>query len=142
MAKQGCAEARDRKPVFARTTRKAGLPMWQSGRQPGSHWEVAAIGRKNMDTTDAILEQLRLLDAKPDAPISLFEIGVPLTSAGHTQDAIVNGLFYLQGLKKIELLPGNRVRVVTSLCNAIKKSLSHCFKTLLRHKIGYGTIAS
>jgi len=31
-----------------------------------------------MEPTDALLEQLRLLNAKPDTPISMFDIGIPL----------------------------------------------------------------
>lgn len=65
-----------------------------------------------METTDAILEQLRILDAKPDAPISIFEIGVPLVGAGYSQDQILNALFYLESKKTIELLPGNRFRLI------------------------------
>lgn len=68
-----------------------------------------------METIDALLEQLRALDAKPDAPISIFDIGVPLMGAGHSQEQILNALFYLEGKKQIELLPGNRLRVVTPL---------------------------
>ncbi len=68
-----------------------------------------------MEAIEAVLEQLRVLDAKPDTPISMFEIGVPLMKAGHTQDMLMNALFYLEAKKQIELLPGNRLRLVTPL---------------------------
>ncbi len=68
-----------------------------------------------MEAIEAVLEQLRVLDAKPDTPISMFDIGVPLMKAGHTQDMLMNALFYLEAKKHIELLPGNRLRVVMPL---------------------------
>ncbi len=68
-----------------------------------------------MKTLDADLEQLRLLDARPDTPISLFRIGVPLIGERDSQAEILNTLFVLESKKKIELVPGNRVRMVMSL---------------------------
>lgn len=68
-----------------------------------------------METIEAVLEQLRALDAKPDMPIGMFDIGVPLINVGHTQDMLMNALFYLEAKKQIELLPGNRLRVVMPL---------------------------
>lgn len=66
-----------------------------------------------METIEAVIEQLRALDAKPDVPVSIFDIGVPLIGAGHSQEMILNGLFYLESKRQIELLPGNRLRVIT-----------------------------
>ncbi|WP_313199944.1 hypothetical protein [Rhizobium sp.] len=65
-----------------------------------------------MEPTDALLEQLRLLNAKPDTPISMFDIGIPLIGLGYTQEEILNALFYLESKKQIELLPGNRLRLI------------------------------
>ena len=66
-----------------------------------------------METIDALLEQLRSLDAKPDQPISImYDIGMPMIAAGYTQDQILNALFYLENKKTIELLPGNRLRLI------------------------------
>jgi hypothetical protein len=47
-----------------------------------------------MEPTDALLEQLRLPNAKPDMPISMFDIGIPLIGLGYTQEEILNALFY------------------------------------------------
>lgn len=66
----------------------------------------------DMEPTDALLEQLRLLNAKPDKPISMFDIGIPLIGLGYTQEEILNALFYLESKKQIELLPGNRLRLI------------------------------
>ncbi|MBW9089724.1 hypothetical protein JNB91_18040 [Rhizobium wenxiniae] len=68
-----------------------------------------------MEAVEAVLEQLRVLDAKPDTPMSIFDIGVPLMKAGHSQEMLVNALFYLESKKTIELLPGNRLRLITPL---------------------------
>lgn len=66
----------------------------------------------DMEPTDAILEQLRLLNAKPDQPVGMFDIGIPLIGLGYSQDQILNALFYLESKKQIELLPGNRLRLI------------------------------
>lgn len=66
-----------------------------------------------METIDALLEQLRALDAKPDVPVSImYDIGMPMIATGYSQEMILNALFYLEGKKMIELLPGNRLRVL------------------------------
>jgi len=54
-----------------------------------------------MEMADAILEQLRLLHANPDRPISLYAIGVPLIGAGYSQDQILNALLYLESTRKL-----------------------------------------
>jgi hypothetical protein len=64
------------------------------------------------DPTDAIMVQLREHNAAEN-PINLLEIGPTLIGAGYTQEQLVNGLFYLQSMKQIELLDGNRVIIVT-----------------------------
>lgn len=67
-----------------------------------------------METIDALLEQLRALDAKPDVPVSImYDIGMPMIAAGHSQEMILNAIFYLEGKRQIELLPGNRLRVTS-----------------------------
>lgn len=47
-----------------------------------------------METIDSIFERLRLIDAKPDTPISLFKIGVPLIEAGHSEELIRIGTLH------------------------------------------------
>ncbi|AYD00939.1 hypothetical protein [Neorhizobium sp. NCHU2750] len=67
-----------------------------------------------MDATDAIMQQLRERDVTADKPINLYEIGPTLVGAGYSEGEIVNALFYLQSMKRIELMDGNRVRLITS----------------------------
>lgn len=64
-----------------------------------------------MDATDAIMQQLRLKNATVDRPINLYEIGPTLVGAGYSQEQLVNALFYLQSMRRIELVDGNRVRL-------------------------------
>lgn len=70
-----------------------------------------------MDATDAIMQQLRQRDVTEDKSINLYEIGPTLIAAGYSQEQLVNALFYLQSMKRIELLDGNRVRIVTEETN-------------------------
>ncbi len=65
------------------------------------------------DPTDAIMAQLREHNAA-EKPINLLEIGSTLIVAGYTQEQLVNGLFYLQSMKQIELLDSNQVIIVTT----------------------------
>lgn len=67
------------------------------------------------DTRAAIVHQLSLLKAKADKPISLFDIGIPLSAAGFTLDEIVDALFQLQRDKDIELITGNHLRVTRDI---------------------------
>lgn len=48
-----------------------------------------------MGTINAILDQLRLLNAKPDALINMFNIGIPLIRAGYSREQILNALSYV-----------------------------------------------
>jgi hypothetical protein len=65
-----------------------------------------------MEAIEAVLEQLRALNAKPDTPISIFDIGIPMIGAGYSQDRILNALYYPESKKQIELLPGNRLKLI------------------------------
>jgi hypothetical protein len=48
-----------------------------------------------------------------EEPINLLEIGPTLvTTMGYSQDAIVNALYWLVSEKRIELMSGNRVRLL------------------------------
>lgn len=63
----------------------------------------------------ALFDQLRAHDAAPDNPINLLTIGPALVYAGYSQEEIVHALFFLEAEKRIELLPGNRVRPIKPL---------------------------
>lgn len=65
-------------------------------------------------TTDAIVQQLRLLSFKPDVPINLSKIGPTLIGAGYSQKEVLNGLFFLQSQNRTKLVPGYVVVVLTS----------------------------
>ena len=75
------------------------------------------------ETCTALLDQLRLLKATPAAPISLYDIGVPLVAAGFTEDEIFHALLQLQHDKAIELIEGNRLRVTPGTPGAGAPSL-------------------
>lgn len=57
---------------------------------------------------DAILDQLADL---PDV-ISMYAIGVPLVTAGYTQDELVSALYGLQREGRIEILAANGLRQI------------------------------
>ncbi|KQR77543.1 hypothetical protein ASG03_14110 [Rhizobium sp. Leaf341] len=67
-----------------------------------------------MTADRAIISLLQELNIRPSTDISLFEIGPPLTRQGYDQDAILNGLFFLQRQKMIDLR-GNRLHVLKEL---------------------------
>ena len=67
------------------------------------------------ETETALIERLRALKALPDMSINVFDIGVPLTAAGFTQDEIVEVLIALEQDKIITLLPGNRLLMLKEL---------------------------
>lgn len=47
--------------------------------------------------------------------INVFDIGVPLTATGFTQDEIMEALYALEQDKIIPLLPGNRLLMLKEL---------------------------
>ncbi|AGB73700.1 MULTISPECIES: hypothetical protein [Rhizobium] len=67
------------------------------------------------ETEIALTDKLRSLKLKPDMMINLFDIGVPLTAAGFTQDEIMAVLVALEQDKIIEFAPGNRLRLLKRL---------------------------
>ncbi|AYD01720.1 hypothetical protein [Neorhizobium sp. NCHU2750] len=75
--------------------------------------KIEPIPNPALDPIDAIMAQLHQHSAV-EKPINLYEIGPTLVGAGYSQEQLVNALFYLQSMKRIELMDGNRVRVLTS----------------------------
>ncbi len=67
------------------------------------------------DTETALLEQLRALKAKPEMSINLFDIGVPMSAAGFTQDEIMAVLDALEQDKVVAYGPGNRLLILKDL---------------------------
>lgn len=67
------------------------------------------------DVSQAIVDLLRRMKATPEVPNSLYDIGVPLVDDGFSQNAILNGLYKLQSERIIELIDGNRLRLVKAL---------------------------
>lgn len=67
------------------------------------------------DTETALLERLRALKAKPEMTINLFDIGVPLTAAGFTQDEIMAVLSALEQDKIVAYGRGNRLLILKEL---------------------------
>ncbi|KAA0679593.1 hypothetical protein DTW90_37435 [Neorhizobium sp. P12A] len=63
----------------------------------------------------AFFEVLQTLGAEPFTPISNYEIGPPMIMRGFTEHEIVNMFFSLQVTKEIELLPGNRLQILSEL---------------------------
>lgn len=75
----------------------------------------ANIMSRFTETEIALIERLRALKALPDTSINVFDIGVPLTAAGFTQDEIMEVLFALEQDKIVALLPGNRLMMLREL---------------------------
>lgn len=69
------------------------------------------------DTETVLLERLRALKAKPDMTINLFDIGVPMSAAGFTQDEIMAVLDALEQDKIVAYGPGNRLLILKDLPN-------------------------
>ncbi|MCV9960275.1 hypothetical protein OIU34_00030 [Pararhizobium sp. BT-229] len=66
--------------------------------------------------SQAIIDLLRRIEAVPEKPINMFEIGIPLIiGEGGGEDEIMNALFWLQSEGVIELLGDNRLRLVKPL---------------------------
>ncbi|MET4689481.1 hypothetical protein [Sinorhizobium fredii] len=70
------------------------------------------------ETETALIERLRALKALPEMSINVFDIGVPLTATGFTQDEIMEVLYALEQDKIIALLPGNRLLMLKELPEA------------------------
>lgn len=69
--------------------------------------------------TDAILNVLRSINLPIDQPIVLFEVGIPLiVEQRYTQDEVLNGLYWLQSEGVIQLMDGNRMKLVKPLPEA------------------------
>jgi hypothetical protein len=71
-----------------------------------------------MKTTaaDAIIAVLRDINATPDKPIIMFEIGVPLVvEKGYSELDVLNGLDWLVSEKIIELPGNNTLRLMKHL---------------------------
>jgi hypothetical protein len=60
----------------------------------------------------AIVEEIKAVESEPLAVINLLDIGPALVRQGFDQHTIVNALFAMQSSKVIELLPGNRLRLM------------------------------
>lgn len=70
------------------------------------------------ETEAAVLDRLRALKAKPDVTINLFDIGVPLSAAGFTQEEMISVLDALEQDKVIAYGPGNRISILKELPEA------------------------
>ncbi len=70
------------------------------------------------ETEVALLNRLRALKAKPDVVINLFDIGVPLSADGFTQQEMIAVLDALEQDKVIAYGPGNRISILKDLPEA------------------------
>lgn len=65
---------------------------------------------------DALLDVLRSISASPEHPIVMYEIGLPMiVERKYTQNETMNALYWLQSQGVIELLEGNRLRLLKPL---------------------------
>ena len=71
--------------------------------------------RTTEDLETALRDVLVALRAAPDNPISLLLVGSSLVEQGFTQGQIASQLFKMEANKQIELLQGNRVRLLKPL---------------------------
>ncbi|PTV70212.1 hypothetical protein [Agrobacterium pusense] len=69
------------------------------------------------DTETALLGRLRALKAKPEMTINMFDIGVPMSAAGFTQDEIMAVLDAFEQDKLVAYGPGNRLVILKELPN-------------------------
>jgi tellurite resistance protein len=67
------------------------------------------------ETEIALLTRLRALKAKPEMAINLFDIGVPLSADGFSQDEMMAVLQALEQEKVIAFGPGNRISILREL---------------------------
>ncbi|CDN54720.1 Hypothetical protein RG1141_CH23820 [Neorhizobium galegae bv. officinalis bv. officinalis str. HAMBI 1141] len=63
----------------------------------------------------ALINLLRTLQASPEKPVDLYEIGVPLVDQGYTQDEILALLLSLEHERFIGRIENNRLRLVEPL---------------------------
>lgn len=63
----------------------------------------------------ALMERLRALKAKPEMTINMFDISVPLSAVGFTQDEIRTVLDALEQDKFVANGPGNRLAILRGL---------------------------
>jgi hypothetical protein len=71
-----------------------------------------AVNKRLDETRGAIIEALLHAKASPVVPVSLYEIGVVLSSANFSQEEIVRALFSLEHDRVIELVDDNHIRVM------------------------------
>lgn len=64
---------------------------------------------------NALLQRLRVLNAKPGVLINMFDIGVPLDAEGFTEAEIMSALFALEAEKIVAFVPGNRLQLLKPL---------------------------
>lgn len=67
------------------------------------------------ETEIALLERLRALKAKPEMTINMFDIGVPMNSAGFSQEEVMAVLDALEQDKLVAFGPGNRLLILKEL---------------------------
>lgn len=65
--------------------------------------------------SEAILEVLRNINATPAKPNVMFEVGIPLIIQQKFKDEVLNGVYGLKSDGVIELMEGNRLRLVKPL---------------------------
>lgn len=68
-----------------------------------------------MDATEAIRKLLDSMGTSVGDSVNIYSIGPPLIDAGYDTDAIVGALYALESRKVIELIPGNRIVLLTLL---------------------------
>lgn len=71
--------------------------------------------RKAEDIESAMLDLLAALQAAPDNPVSLLLVGSSLIEQGFTQEQIINRLYHMEAGKQIQLIEGNRLRMIEPL---------------------------
>ncbi|MFK0386594.1 hypothetical protein [Rhizobium sp. RM] len=71
------------------------------------------------ETETALFERLRALKAKPEMAINLYDIGVPMTAAGFTEDEIMSVLTALEQDKIVAFSPGNRLLILKDLPDTV-----------------------
>lgn len=69
--------------------------------------------RSPEDLESAMLDVLTALRAAPDNPVSLLLVGSSLIEQGFGQEQIINRLYHMEAQKRIKLLEGNRVCLLT-----------------------------
>lgn len=67
------------------------------------------------ETEIALLERLHSLKAKPEMTINMFDIGIPMSAAGFTQEEIIAVLDAFEQEKLLAYGPGNRLLILKAL---------------------------